>query len=195
MRPLANSSGAVTRENTGSRRPVFKGFFSYSHSDAEVDPQIVEALSLELERRVDAKLVNARFEMWRDKEKLRAGDYWNERIRTTIISVNIFIILLTPKWISSDYCRNEFEIFKKAESARNTGGYIIPIYARDIERQAQYLDNRQKELYDCIKRIQYQQIIPRAFARLTANERIELIEDVADSICAMLDRLREKQEM
>jgi hypothetical protein len=129
----ANRSAAVTRENTGCGRPVFKGFFSYSHSDAEVDPQIVEALSSELERRVDAKLVNARFEIWRDKEKLRAGDYWNERIEMAIISVHIFIILLTPKWISSDYCRNEFEIFKKAESARNSGGYIIPIYARDIE--------------------------------------------------------------
>jgi hypothetical protein len=184
----ANRSGAVTRENTGCGRPVFKGFFSYSHSDAEVDPQI-------LERRVDAKLVNARFEIWRDKEKLRAGDYWNERIEMAIISVHIFIILLTPKWISSDYCRNEFEIFKKAESARNSGGYIIPIYARDIEGQAKYLENHQKELFDRIKRIQYQQIIPRTFARLSADERIELIENAADPICAMLDRLRDKQEM
>jgi TIR domain len=191
----ANSCGTVRSENTGSRRPVFKGFFSYSHSDAEVDPQIVEALSSELERRVDAKLVNARFEIWRDKEKLRAGDYWNATIETAIISAHIFIILLSPKWISSEYCRNECEIFKKAESARNAGGYIIPIYARDIEGQAKYLENHQKELYDRIKHIQYQQIIPRTFARLSANERIELIENAADPICAMLDRLRDKQEM
>jgi hypothetical protein len=46
---------------SGSRRPVFKGFFSYNHRDAEVDPHIVEAFSSELEKRVDAKLVNARF--------------------------------------------------------------------------------------------------------------------------------------
>jgi TIR domain len=192
---IANSSSAVASKDTSSRRPVFKGFFSYSHSDAEVDPQIVEALSSELERRVDAKLVNARFEIWRDKEKLRAGDDWNERIEMAIIAVHIFIILLTPKWISSDYCRNEFEVFKKSESTRNAGGFIIPIYARDIEGQAKYLDNDQKELYDRIKRIQYQQIIPRTFARLSANERIELIENVADPICAMLDRLRDKQEI
>jgi TIR domain len=187
-----NGAGAATGGNTGSRRPVFKGFFSYSHSDAEVDPHIVEAFSSELERRVDAKLVNAKFEIWRDSEKLRAGDYWDESIETAIISVHIFVILLTPKWISSDYCRNEFEIFKKAESARNAGGYIIPIYARDIEAQAKYLDNYQKELYDRIKRIQYQQVIPRTFARLSADERIELIENAADPICRMLDRLRDK---
>jgi TIR domain len=190
----ANSSSAAAGGNTGFQRPVFKGFFSYSHSDAEVDPHIVEAFSSELEKRVDAKLVNARFEIWRDKETLRAGDYWNESIQAAIISVHIFIILLTPKWISSDYCRNEFEIFKKAESTRNAGGYIIPIYARDIEGQAKYLESHQKELYDRIKCIQYQQIIPRTFARLSADERIELIENAADPICAMLDRLRDKQQ-
>jgi hypothetical protein len=190
----ANSSGAAARGNARSQRPVFKGFFSYNHSDAEVDPHIVEAFSSELERRVDAKLVNARFEIWRDKEKLRVGDYWNESIQTAIISVHIFIILLTPKWISSEYCRNEFELFKKVESTRNAGGYVIPIYARDIEGQARYLENHQKELYDCIKRIQHQQVIPRTFARLSADERIGLIENAADSICAMLDRLRDKQQ-
>jgi hypothetical protein len=164
--------------------------FSYSHSDAEVDPNIVEAFSSELEKRVDAKLVNAKFEIWRDNEKLRAGDYWDECIETAIISVHVFIILLTPKWISSDYCRNEFETFRKAESARNSGRYVIPIYARDIEGQARYLESDQKELYDRIKRIQYQQVIPRTFAQLSNDERIGLIESVADPICAMLDRLR-----
>ncbi len=38
-----------------------------THRDAEVDPHIVEAFSSELERRVDAKLINAKFEIWRDK--------------------------------------------------------------------------------------------------------------------------------
>jgi TIR domain-containing protein len=189
-----NRSRTAKSESPGSRRPVFKAFLSYSHSDAEVDPQIVEALSSELERRVDAKLVNARFEIWRDKERLRAGDYWNETIETAIMSVHVFIILLTPKWISSDYCRTEFEIFNKVESTRNAGGYTIPIYARDIEGQAKYLESHQKELYDRIKRIQYQQIIPRIFARLSPNERIELIENTADPICAMLDRLRDEQK-
>lgn len=190
----SNGAGAETTGIAGSRRPVFKGFFSYSHSDAEVDPRIVEAFSTELEKRVDAKLVNARFELWRDNEKLRAGDYWDESIETAITSANIFIILLTPKWISSDYCHKELKIFEKPQAAHKSGGYVIPIYARDIEGQAKYLESDQKELYDRIKRIQHQQVIPRIFARLSVDERIDLIENVADPICAMLDRLRDKQE-
>jgi len=98
---------------------------------------------------------------------------------------------LAPKWISSDYCRKEFEAFEKIEGARNSGGYVIPIYARDIERQARFLEVEQTELLDRLKRIQCQQVIPKQFARLSDHERIDLIENVADPICDMLDRLRE----
>jgi hypothetical protein len=179
---------------SGSRRPVFKGFFSYNHRDAEVDPHIVEAFSSELEKRVDAKLVNARFEIWRDKEKLQVGDYWDQTIEGAIDSSDIFIVLLTPKWISSDYCRKEFEAFEKIEAARNSGGYVIPIYARDIKGQEKYLEAEQKELLARLMRIQNQQVIPKQFARLSDHERIDLIEAVADPICDMLDRLREWPE-
>jgi hypothetical protein len=135
-------------------------------------------------------LVNARFEIWRDKEKLQLGDYWDQSIGSAIDSSHIFIVLLTPKWISSDYCRHEFESFEKIEAARNSGGYVIPIYARDIERQAKFLEAEQRELLDRLKRIQYQQIISKQFARLSDNERIDLIEGVADPICDLLGRLR-----
>ena len=160
----ASRVGAAEAGIAGSRRPVFKGFFSYTHRDAEVDPHIVEAYSSELEKRVDAKLVNARFEIWRDKEKLRVGDYWDKNIKGAIDSSDIFIVVLTPKWISSDYCRKEFEAFEKIKSARDSGGYVIPIYARDIERQAKFLEPEQKQLSDRLKRIQYQQVIPKQFA-------------------------------
>jgi len=185
---------AATKTKAESRHPVFKGFFSYSHRDAEVDPHIVEAFSSELERRVDAKLVNASFEIWRDKNKLQTGDCWDQKIEGAIDASHIFIVVLTPKWISSDYCREEFEAFEKIEAERNSGGYVIPIYARDIERQAKFLEAEQRELLDRLKRIQYQQVIPRQFARLSSHERIDLIDAVADPICDMLDRLREWPE-
>jgi hypothetical protein len=56
------------------------------------------------------------------------------------------------------------------------------------------LETGQKELLDRMKRIQHQNVIPREFARLSRDERIDLIEGVAEPICAMLNRLRDKQE-
>jgi hypothetical protein len=52
------------------------------------------------------------------------------------------------------------------------------------------LEAEQRELLDRLKRIQYQQIISKQFARLSDNERIDLIEGVADPICDLLGRLR-----
>ena len=74
----------ASKPKAASRPPVFKGFFSYSHLDAGVDPKIVEAFSSKLEKRVNSKLVNASFEIWRDKDKLQVGDYWDERIQGAI---------------------------------------------------------------------------------------------------------------
>ncbi len=94
------------------RQKQFVGFFSYAHSDARVDPSLVVAFSSELEKRVDAKIVNATFEMWRDNKKLRSGDYWDDTIERAIRLADIMVVLLTPKWISSEYCRKEFNSFR-----------------------------------------------------------------------------------
>jgi TIR domain len=187
---IANNGETAQMGISRFRRPVFNGFFSYSHFDAEVDPSVVETFYSELEKRVDANLVNARFEIWRDKEKLHVGDRWDKSIEVAINSCDVFIVLLTPKWISSDYCRKEYEAYENIQSARSSSGNVIPIYGRDIEGQAKYLETGQKELLDRLKLIQYQRAIPRKFARLSADERIDLVEDIADSICAMIDRLR-----
>jgi hypothetical protein len=96
----SDPASRVSATRTGvsrSRRPIFKGFFSYTHRDAEVDPHIVDAFSSELERRVDAKLVNASFEIWRDKNKIQTGDYWDQKIEGAIDASHIFIVVLTPK--------------------------------------------------------------------------------------------------
>ncbi len=183
-----SKAGCAQTEIAEARARVFRGFFSYSHFDAEVDPSIAEAFYSSVEKRVNANLVNATFQIWRDKEKLKVGDYWDQAIQAAIGSSDVFIVLLTPKWISSDYCRKEFEAFEKIEAMRNTGGYVIPIYGRDIEEK--HLETGQRELLDRMKRIQYERVIPQRFARLSADERIDLLEGVADSICAMIDRLR-----
>ncbi len=184
----SSEAGAVQTGVAEARRRVFRAFFSYSHFDAEVDPSIVEAFYSELEKRVDANLVNATFGIWRDKEKLKAGDDWNLSIEAAIDASDIFIVLLTPKWISSNYCCKEFEAFEKTEAKRRFGGYVIPIYGRDIDEK--YLDTGQREVLDRMKRIQYERVIPRRFARLSPDERTDLLEGVADSICTMIDRLR-----
>ena len=84
---------------------TFNGFFSYAHDEAEINPNQIAVFTSELERRVTSQLTNARFSIWRDKEGLRAGEGWNVEIQEGLLRSHILIILLTPRWINSVYCR------------------------------------------------------------------------------------------
>jgi hypothetical protein len=101
--------------------PTFNGFFSYAHHDAKVSPNLITDFTSELEGRVASKLTNARFSIWRDEEGLRTGERWNEKIEAQLRGSHVLIVLLTPQWIGSDYCRKEYLFFEEIEDSREVG--------------------------------------------------------------------------
>jgi hypothetical protein len=96
----------------------FKGFFSYAHHDAQTDAGLIADFTKELERRVTAKFVNAKFLIWRDKDQLRTGVRWDPTIEAELRAADVLIVLLTPQWIGSDFCRREYTIFEDVEASR-----------------------------------------------------------------------------
>ena len=96
----------------------FKGFFSYARHDGETDPGLITALTTELERRINARFVNARLTIWRDTERLKVGERWDKTIDDELRSADVLIVLLTPRWIGSEYCRKEFTLFEELEASR-----------------------------------------------------------------------------
>jgi hypothetical protein len=173
-----------------SEPETFSGFFSYSHHDAETDPGLVEAFTKHLEGRVNGKLVNARFRIWRDKEELRTGNKWNEKIEAQLRASDVMIVLLTPRWIDSEYCRKEYIIFEQAESEREVGEYIAPILAGTIEEQEKHFTAGQRDVYERIKSRQYLKAIAVEFQQLTKPKRNLLISRLADDVLGMVERRR-----
>jgi hypothetical protein len=96
----------------------FIGFFSYAHHDEKTDPDLISALTTELENRVNAKLLNASFRLWIDRAGLRTGVDWNREIENQIRGASVMIVLLTPSWLGSSWCRREYEIFAQVERER-----------------------------------------------------------------------------
>jgi hypothetical protein len=148
---------------------VFQGFFSYAHHDAETDPDLFEALTDELEKRVMAKLVNDYFVIWRDSKRLHTGYLWDPAIEDAVRASNVMIVLLTPRWISSDYCRKEYAIFQQIEAAAGNAQLVAPIRARLVENQKQKFDEDQKRVFESLSRRQYFQMPAANFLRLPAN--------------------------
>jgi uncharacterized coiled-coil protein SlyX len=170
---------------------TFNGFFSYAHHDAETDPSLITDFTTALEGRVGNKLTNARFAIWRDEERLRTGERWNDKIEAELRRADVLIVLLTPRWIESDYCRKEYSIFEEIEASRAVGQYVAPILARPIEQQERYFTPAQKDVYARIASRQYFKAID--FLNLTRAQRNAEIEKMADDIAGMIDRLRQLQ--
>jgi hypothetical protein len=170
-------------------RRTFTAFFSYAHHDADTDPQLVEAFTVVLEKRVNAKIVNARFTIWRDEEGLRTGDKWAHKLEEVVSSSDILIVLLTPRWIDSDFCRKEYLVFEEAEAARNVGEYIVPILARSIEKVEKYFTKDQTDVWARLSQRQYAKANAVEFLRLGEPGRTALIDDIAEDIEGMIEFL------
>jgi hypothetical protein len=99
---------------------------------------------------------------------------------------DILIVLLTPRWIDSDYCRREYSIFEEIEAVRPVGDYVAPILVREIERQEKHLSGDEKDVYERIR--------SRQCAKVLATERTSTINKVADDIEGMIERLRSLKE-
>jgi hypothetical protein len=168
----------------------FRGFFSYAHYDAETDPGLVEAFATALEKRVNAKLANARFEIWRDTQGLRTGDKWHKTLEEELRGSDILIVLFTPRWIESDFCRNEYSIFEEIEARRSVGEYILPILARSIDKQEKHFTPNQKDICGRLRERQYKHALVSEFLSLNKPKRVKLIDELADDIEGMIERLR-----
>jgi hypothetical protein len=172
-----------------SQQGTFVGFFSYAHHDKKTDPELIEALTTDLENRVNAKLTNATFTIWRDDSNIRTGEKWAESIVRAVETADIFIILLSPKWIDSDWCRREYETFEVTEVTRGFE-YVAPLMARDISRQSHHLTTDQKSVLERLERRQYATISAINFLQLQKHERTAVIDKVADDIEGMIERAR-----
>jgi len=66
-------------------------------------------------------LENLKYEVFLDKVKIIGGERWNEKLRKSIISCDILIVIITPAALRSEW------VGKEVKEATNRGRYIIPI--------------------------------------------------------------------
>ena len=164
---------------------IFSAFFSYAHQDAKATPGWVEPMAVEIESRVTARLLNASLSVWRDKTHLRAGPRFDPAIERQVRASDILIVLFSPSWIESDYCRKEYEIFEQVEAACGGGEYVVPILLRPADDQLQHLKDEQQPVYDSLRNRQH-------FGKLAVGSRGRpaALEAIAGDIVRILEPRR-----
>ena len=83
-------------------------FFSYAHADAQTDEQkkILAVLKEAIEQALEG-VAGRDSCVFLDSEALRWGDEWSARIRTCIDNARVFVYLLSPNYLKSNYCQRE----------------------------------------------------------------------------------------
>lgn len=116
-------------------------FISYRHARYRqartYTEYIVEALQGELEMRVSQ-------EVFRDTERLRGGEFYNESLATALCQSVCMIVLYWPTYFSPDhtFCSREYKAMEQLERERKkmlndsqerSKGLIIPVALLDFE--------------------------------------------------------------
>jgi len=100
-----------------------KVFFSYSHKDEALRDLLATHLSnLEYQKVITS---------WHDR-KIVAGTTWSGEIKSQVDSADIILLLISPDFIASSYCR-EIEIPQAMERHETGEAYVIPVILRPFD--------------------------------------------------------------
>jgi len=116
------SSGGLSSPRGVERRRAARVFVSYSHRDERQLNELKTHLSL-LER---LKLI----ETWYDR-RIVAGEHFGEKINENLDSADIILLLVSPDFISSNYCY-EREMARALERHERLEARVVPVIVRDV---------------------------------------------------------------
>jgi len=107
------------------------GFWSYARQDdAHSDGQLSQL------RAIVGKQIGLQFgaevTLWQDIAAIPYGADWAEAIERTIGQTTFFIPIVTPRFLKSRYCREEFLSFRRRMQALGRGDLIFPVHYVDV---------------------------------------------------------------
>lgn len=107
-------------------------FLSYARRDMQdsLHDTILSETIAAVQNDVNGRLGGEDFSFWLDKEKLRLGDDWRQNIRKVLSDCNFLVVLVSPSFLRSSICREEYDAF--VEFHPNAHGRIMPILLRKV---------------------------------------------------------------
>jgi len=153
---------------------------------------LYEAFSNELQDRASALFTNTRVEIWRDTDDIRTGEKWDARIEQALRKSQLLIVMLSPKWLESDYCRKEYSIFQEVEKSLPEAEYVFPLLVYGIEREREFLVGDQPAVFDSVMARQFKKTLARDFLLMAPNQISAQVAALAEEMRDPIDLLRRR---
>jgi len=114
-------------------------FISYAHRDEDLKDELVMHLAT-LKRQ-------GKIKAWQDRD-IEAGAEWDQDIKANLEAADIILLLITPRFLASDYC---FDLeMQRAVERHNAGtAKVIPIILKPCDWQGTPFSKLQGLPKDC----------------------------------------------
>lgn len=100
---------------------------SYAHFDDEHDNGQLSKLRERLSGEVRMQ-TGYDFRIFQDRNDIEWGDNWEKRINQALDAATLLLVIITPNFFGSSYCKKEVASFHAREEALHRCDLILPVY-------------------------------------------------------------------
>ena len=186
-------------------KPKYDVFISYAHADARTEEQkkLVNEIKSSIEQAL--KTVSANGDdphVFLDSEALGWGDEWSAKICRCIENCRVFVYLLSPNYLKSNYCQREKLWWAKREIAKGRLNkatrpiYYINLPATGDKQTNQYIDELMicqtegKAFFNSLDEVRSEVIRDRLEAvRNEVIKQVKADQAASDSLCTVYPRI------
>ena len=108
-----------------------QGFWSYVHADDQAEGERISRLARDVAAQFEM-LTGEHLTLFLDKDAIKWGEGWRERIDASLASVAFFIPVLTPRYFMSPECRRELQFFARQATRLGIKELVLPLLYVDV---------------------------------------------------------------
>jgi hypothetical protein len=108
-----------------------QGFWSYVHADDIAEGGRIARLATDVAAQFEM-LTGEPLTLFLDKDAIKWGDDWRDKIDSTLATVAFFIPVLTPRYFMSPECRRELHFFAHQATRLGMKELVLPLLYVDV---------------------------------------------------------------
>ena len=108
-----------------------QGFWSYVHADDQAEGERISRLARDVAGQFEM-LTGEPLALFLDRDAIKWGEIWRDKIDSSLASVAFFIPVMTPRYFMSAECRRELQFFARQATRLGIKELVLPLLYVDV---------------------------------------------------------------
>jgi len=165
-------------------RPEVSVFASYAHVDNKATYDRIRHFIRDVSN-VFSSMTGLEVGIFYDRDSIAPGEEWKDRIRLGLSSSSVLLSFISPAYLRSVYCTQEFWEFLHFLRTNSTTRLIVPLVFADLARiEKNFADN---DVWVEVSKLHWVDIAELRFESQGSRLWLERVQDVAECIEEVLE--------